>query len=361
MIKGRIAPAAFLSALLALVLVTAGCGTAPAASQSQAPLRAIKFAVAVAVPDPGQVFVYAPAGWNYFEAEGLKVEIVTNPGGGAALQQLATGKVDFALSSPENFYNGVAEGMTLRGFATAITHSIYSVGVLTDSPIRSYADVKGKKLGISAFTSGAYPIAQLAMAENRIDPKKDVQFVTIGTSGPAADALKTGKVDVVVTTDTQWAIFKTLGVNFRYLPDPSAAKLPADLLLARTETLQNEPDLAVRFARAVMKGTIAATANPSKAIDFYLKLFPDAAGGKSKEENQAIMQARLKNMQLLPEQKGKWGYIPIEGYQEVQKGGLEYKTVKKEQDLNVLLSNALINKINSFDPEKVKTEAKATK
>jgi NitT/TauT family transport system substrate-binding protein len=344
------------------LLLTACGGTSNGTpGESPKPLTKIKFAVAVAVPDPGQVFMFAPNGFGYFKKEGLDVEIVTNAGGGAALQQLASGNADFALSSPENFINGVGSGMDLKAFATVITQSIYSVGVLSSSPIKDYSQLKGKKIGISAFTSGAYPFAQTALAENGLDPKKDVQFVIIGTGGPAAFALKNGKVDVVVTTDTQWAIFKTLDVAPNFLPRPVAGKLPADQLVTRSETLKNNPGLCERFARAVLQGIIAALANPSKATDYYMAQYPDASAAQSKANNQAIMQARLDNCKLIPEQKGKWGFMNVELYQQVQEAGVKYTVIKTPQDLTKLMDNSLMSKIDAFDPNKVSADAKAVK
>jgi len=354
-------PGKAVAGALAVLFAAAACGgsTSGGSSNNNTPLTHVKFAVAVAVPDPGQVFMFAPSGFGYFKKEGLDVQIVTNSGGGAALQQLATGNADFALSSPENFINGVASGMDLKAYATIITQSIYSVGVNSGSPITSYAQLKGKKVGISAFTSGAYPFAQAALAENGLDPKKDVQFVIIGTGGPAVDALKTGKVNVVVTTDTQWAIFKTLGINVTFLTRPSVGKLPADQIVTRSETLKNNPGLCERFARAVLEGIVAALANPSKATDYYMSQYPDASASQSKANNQAIMQSRLDNLKIIPEQNGKWGYIPIELYQEVESLGVKYGTIKTPQDLNLLMGNSLISKIDTFDPNKVSSDAKA--
>ncbi len=354
-----------IACLVAMAFLGVACGqaaTGPATTESAKPTpRKVSFAIAVPVPDPGQVFVFAPKGAGYFADEGLDVDIVPNPGGGAAVKQVANGTAEFALSSPENLLNSIEAGMALRAFATLITHSIYSVGVMPNSPIRDYADLKGKKVGISAFTSGAYPMAQAALAEHGLDPKKDVQFTIVGNGGPAADAIKTGKVDVIVTTDTQFAIFETLGVRARYLPEPAAAKLPGDLLVTRTDLLQRDPDLAARFGRAVAKGVLFAQTNPEAAIGFYMKQFPDAAAGKSKQENVAIMQARLKNMQMYPEQKAKWGFIVLDRYNQVQKLGVEYGVIKKEQDLNQIMTNQLIDRIDKFDAEKVKQDARAAR
>jgi NitT/TauT family transport system substrate-binding protein len=181
--------ATFGVALVALVGASAASARVDAGSKLP-PVANLKFAVAVAIPDPGQVFLYVPEGFGFFKAERLNVSVLFNNGGGAALQAVATGGADYGLSSPENLWNGIATGMPLRGFALVLTNSIYhnGIGVKADSPITSIAQLKGKKVGVSSFTSGSYPSAQAKVASGGLDPKKDVTFVPIGGGGTAANA-----------------------------------------------------------------------------------------------------------------------------------------------------------------------------
>lgn len=320
----------------------------------------VKFAVAVAAPDPGQVFLFAPAQAGFYAKEHLDVTPVFNNGGQAALQQVATGKADFGLTSPDNLMNGVASGLPLKAFANVITHTIYhaGVGVLANSPLTSYSQLKGKTVGVSAFTSGSYPFAQGAIADAGMDPKTDVKFAIIGNGGPAANALRTGKVDGAVTSDTQWATIQKLGVKVRFLqPQPSISDFPADVLVTRPDFLTSHRDLAVRFARAVTEGDLAAVANPQAAVGWYAKQFPTAAKAGSPSQNLAIMKGRLADLDIRPDQNGKWGYMPVPEYQKILDFDRRYGIVKKDVDVNSLFSNELIDAINSFDPAQVRAQA----
>lgn len=329
------------------------------------PIVNIKFALAVPVPDAGQVWMYAPTGFGFFKAERLNVSVQFNNGGGATLQSVASGSVDYGESSPENLWNGIATGMPLRGFGVVLTNSIYhnGIGVRSDSPITSIAQLKGKKIGVSSFTSGSFPSAKAKIASAGLDPDKDVTFVPIGNGGPAANAIQNGQVDAAVTTETQWEQIKALGVKVRYLPKSrnKVDDLPADVLFAKADTLAKKPGISVRFARAVMEGTVAALANPNKALDYYYELYPESANALTRAQNMAIMMARLQDMKLIPEQKGKWGYMPIALYNQVQKLGLEFGTVNKQQDIATLFSNSLIPAIDKLDAKRITRQAKASK
>jgi NitT/TauT family transport system substrate-binding protein len=349
---------------LALAAVVAGCGgSSDDQAASKSGLTPVTFAVAVAAPDPGQIFLFAPEGGGFFKQEGLQVKPLFNNGGQAALQQVATGKAQFGLTSMENLINGVAQGLPLKAFATVITRTVYhaGVGVPADSPITSYDQLKGKSVGVSALTSGSYPFAQGALAESGLDPAKDVKFAIIGNGGPAADAIKSGKVAGAVTTETQWATIQALGVNVRFLePEPAISKLPADVLVANKDYLESHKDLAAKFARAIMEGTVAASKNPDAAIGWYDKQFDTAADAKSREDNLAVMKARLADLQQVPAQEGKWGQMPMSEYETVQNQGVKYQIIKKPIDLSTLLTNELVPQINQFDQAKVEATVSST-
>lgn len=354
--------------LVVALVALAGASVASAkvdAGSALPPVANLKFSVAVAVPDPGQVFLYVPEGFGYFKAERLNVSVLFNNGGGAALQTVATGSADYGLSSPENLWNGIATGMPLRGYALVLTNSIYhnGIGVRADSPITSIAQLKGKKIGVSSFTSGSFPSAKAKVASAGLDPDKDVTYVPIGGGGPAANAIQNGQVDAAVTTETQWEQIKALGVKVRYLPKSTnkVDDLPADVLFAKADTLAKNPGVSVRFARAIMEGTVAALANPNKALDYYYKLYPEPANALTRQQNMAIMMARLEDMKMIAAMKGKWGFMPIALYNQVQKLGLQFGTVNKEQDISQLFTNKLNPAIIKFDAKRITRQAKASK
>lgn len=321
--------------------------------------KKVVFAQATRVPDAGTIWWHVPLAAKYFEQEGIEIEIIPNAGGGDALKQVAQKQAHFSIGSPENTLNAVLEGVPLRAVATVVTSQIFRMVVLPNSPIKGYAELKGKKLGVSSFTSGSYPFAKFALRENGLDFGKDVEFVTVGTGAPAYEALKTGRVDALSTWDTQIATFEGLGPALRVFPRPSIGELPADQILVLPDTLTSDPDLVERFLRAIFKGIIFAQTNPEAAVDLYIKQFPEAAKGQDREGHLRILKSRLPQLELVPSQQGRWGFIPLAQYEKLQSAGLEFGTIKAKQDLSLIMSNQVIEAANKFDVEKVKQEARA--
>ncbi len=92
---------------------------------------------------------------GYYEQEGLDVELLFAGGANEAAIQLATGNAEIADSSPAQAVIGMEEGsaapMDIRYFYNAGYRNIWSVSVPEDSPIKTIADLRGKKIGVTAL------------------------------------------------------------------------------------------------------------------------------------------------------------------------------------------------------------------
>ena len=317
-------------------------------SSAAAKIETVRFALPVAVPDGGQVWAYVPQWADMFKSEGVKVEIIYNNGGGAALTQVASGKADFAVNNPQALINAVGQGLPVVGIATMIPRQIYGIYVLPGSPIKTYADLKGKKIGISAPTSGVYPFSQAALAEKGLDWKTDITFVTTGGGAPQLVALTKGNIDAVATQETSIASFAAQGTTVRQLPPTSVQNDPADLLVANKDFVKDHRDLTIRFARAVIRGIVYANLHPDKALDAFQYEFPQSAVGLSDAENLAIIKSRIDSTFKSVSQKD-WGDIPIAGYQHVMDVGVKYGAITTAQDLTKVFDTSMLDDIQNFD------------
>lgn len=330
-----------------------GGGDSGESSGSSGEERSVTFALAVPVPDPGQVFAYVPAQAGFFEEEGLDVTFETNDGSTPAIQAVASGRADFAVSAPNTLFSGINEGFDLKAVAAIVSTSIYRVFVPSDSEIQDYADLEGADVGVSSLQSFAYGYAQQALRDAGLDPDTDVNFVTVGTGAPAYQALESGEVDALSLWDTQLALFRAqLDADLRELPPTELSDLPNDPIVVNNELLSSDPDLVAAFSRAVMKSVVFAQANPEAAAQMYLDEFPDAARGTTLEAATAALEARLANMEMRPDQKG-WGWLPIEAYEEIQRIQVDLGVQPKPVDVSSVLTNELADQIQDFDPQEV--------
>jgi ABC-type nitrate/sulfonate/bicarbonate transport systems, periplasmic components len=129
-----------------------------------------------------------------FEKEGIKAEITVYKGGAPSFEALAAGAADINVNGAYLVALGRGKGVMSRIVATAGTkYAGWHLVVKKDSPIRSAADLAGKKVGISANGSISDFLA-LWTIKNR-----NAKFtrVPLGAGG-IVPSLASGNVDAIV-------------------------------------------------------------------------------------------------------------------------------------------------------------------
>ena len=143
-------------------------------------------------PDHGPLIVAREKG--YFADAGLEVELIAPADPNDPPKLVAAGKADIAVSYQPQLHIQVAEGLPLVRIGTLVATPLNSLVVLDDSPIRSIADLKGKKVGYSV---GGFEDALLAAMLARHDLSlKDITLVNVNFS--LSPSLVTGEVDAVI-------------------------------------------------------------------------------------------------------------------------------------------------------------------
>lgn len=336
----------------AMLLAAWGSSTTPTyASASKQPTVSVANANAVPVNNPGEIWTFGPEGCGTFAAEHLKVSQLYNNGGAPALTQVATGHSQFSETSPEDLIDAINVGEPLSPLATLITSSIYACGVPASSAITSWAQLKGKSIGVSSLTSGSDPFAAEGLAVHGLT--SDVSISVISNGGPAADAIKGGTVAAACTTDTQWVTIKSLGVKIRFLPERPSQSLPADLFYTSNQFYDSYRGVCVRFMAAIFAAIARTEATPVQAVAYFQLENPTLTPAA----DLALLKARLARVELIPAQHGKWGYIPWSLFDKVQQLGLKYKVITRAANPKKIFSNSLIGSIDS----KVKALLKSVK
>ncbi|WP_170149588.1 ABC transporter substrate-binding protein [Rhodoplanes roseus] len=137
---------------------------------------------------------------NYGKAYTLDMTFTRGTPEAATL--LASGQVDLATLSFSAFATMIAKnalpgGMTIvsdnyqDGHPGNATNTFF---VPNDSPIKSVADLKGKKVGINAFGSAVDLVLRVVLKKNGLDPRRDVQIVEVSFPN-MAPAIREKRVD----------------------------------------------------------------------------------------------------------------------------------------------------------------------
>jgi NitT/TauT family transport system substrate-binding protein len=345
------------AALAALILTTGAFAQTPAKMRVLFPIVAVDevFAPVIVAKQMG-----------YFKDEGLDVSLVPTNGANVALIQLAAGNGEVGLITPSLAVVGTQPsiGMRLTLFYNLYYQGIWSITVPEDSPLKTLAEIKGKKIGVIAMGSAGLTYGKAYLSKAGLDPNKDAIFIPIGVGGQGATALKSKAVDAVVYFDGMVIKMRGAGVPLRELPvDERINRVPDVALTAPTELLEKNPAQYVGFSRAIAKGYEFNAANPEAAVRMVWKEFPASKPANLPEE-QALKQAIEVNTTRIakwvsPRTGGKHGLFLEDDYKELVQFCKDFAMIPEDAavDLSKFYTNAVIEEANKFDREAVKKQA----
>ena len=143
-------------------------------------------------PDHGPLYVALERG--EFERRGLDVELIPPADPNDPPKLVAAGRADLAISYQPQLHLQVAAGLPLMRVGTLVATPLSSLVVLADSPIKSIADLKGRKVG---FSVGGFEDALLgAMLDKHGLRLDDVELINVNFS--LSPSLMSGQVDAVI-------------------------------------------------------------------------------------------------------------------------------------------------------------------
>jgi NitT/TauT family transport system substrate-binding protein len=139
---------------------------------------------------------------GFFKDEGLDVEIVDFAGGAKALQAVVGGSADVVSGAFEHNINMQAKGQPMRAFVLQgrAPQIVLAVSTKTVPNFKSVADLKGKKIGITAPGSSTNIMSNFVLAKSGLKPA-DVSYVGVGASQGAVAALRSGQIDALSNLD----------------------------------------------------------------------------------------------------------------------------------------------------------------
>jgi NitT/TauT family transport system substrate-binding protein len=308
--------------------------------------------------------IAAKMGW--YKDAGIKVELIPLPGSTDCVKAVATKDVQYGVPSIEPVAIIRPQGVKIKNFYTAYQANIYGIAVPDDSPIKTFADLKGKKIGVTSMASAGVIVARALAQSNGLNPDKDVTIVVAGEAAQTAALLRSHQVDALSQFDTQYALTENAGAKLRLLDAKDIANFPSNGFIALEERLANNRAEAVAVAKGYAMGTVFAIANPEAAIRILWEIYPQTkATGKDEatamRDDIKTLEARARSWRLESVGAKKWGENLVANYDAyvdflVKNGVLKERVPGKD-----LVTNDLIDDINKFDPAEIEKLAKGWK
>jgi NitT/TauT family transport system substrate-binding protein len=213
---------------------------------------------------------------GYFKAEGLDLTINDFAGGAQALRALVGGSVDVVSGAFEHTVNMQAKGQRLTAFVLQgrAPQIVLGINPKTMPNYKTVADLKGKKIGVTAPGSSTNVMANFVLAKAGLKPS-DVSFVGVGASSGAVAAMRSGQIDAMSNLDPVMTLLTRSG-DLKIISDTrnvaEADKLfggpmPAACLYAASSFVEKNPATVQALANAIVRADKwIAAAGPGDVI-----------------------------------------------------------------------------------------------
>ena len=226
--------------------------------------EAIKFAL------PGNSMGYLPlfvaVHRGFFKDEGLDIE----------LPRLIPAMAQNALLAGEVQYHGLADsGLRLAARGLPLKAIFYGADkpmyyLVAQKEIRSVAELKGKRVGVSQFGGTSDLAARLALKHYGVEPEKDALLIQIGAEGTRMAALRAGSVSAIIVPVPAVAVLKREGYNeVSFVGD--VVEFASNGYSTTDQRIKEHPQEVKKVVRALYRGLRYAKENPEGTIGVIQK------------------------------------------------------------------------------------------
>lgn len=215
---------------------------------------------------------------KFLEKQGLDVEYVKFSDVNAPTRAVVSGAIDVAFgTSAAGALNIAADGVPIKIFlATQIAEVRFAV--LDSSPIKSLADFKGKKIGMSPPGSATHAIA-VALLEGNYGLKPSDYSVVPGNEPRLAQFLAQGEVQASalrgttvaqISDEVKLRILGNYVDEWKKLTKGNAAPV-IGMATVRSEYLEKNPEAIVKFVLGMKEATDWGAKNGPRVAEILQK------------------------------------------------------------------------------------------
>jgi putative hydroxymethylpyrimidine transport system substrate-binding protein len=222
-------------------------------------------------PDHAPLIVAREKG--YFAAAGLDVELIAPADPNDPPKLVAAKKADIAVSYQPQLHVQVEAGLPLVRIATLVATPLNSLVVLKDGPVKTIADLKGKKVG---YSIGGFEDAILGkMLEKAGLSLNDVTLINVNFS--LSPSIISGQVDAVIGAFRNFELnqMDIVGRPGRaFYPEEEGVPPYDELILVAHKTSMGDSRMR-RFVEAVEKATQYLVNHPEESWNLFISAHKD--------------------------------------------------------------------------------------
>jgi putative hydroxymethylpyrimidine transport system substrate-binding protein len=216
-------------------------------------------------PDHGPIILAEELG--YFKEAGLEVEVIAPADPSDPPKMVAAGRADLAISYQPQLHMQIENGLPLRRVGTLIATPLNCLLVLEDGPVKSTADLKGRKVGFSV--AGVEEVLLSTILAQHGLTLDDIELVSVNWS--LSPSLMSGQVDAVIGAYRNFELnqMEIEGVPGRcfYVEEEGVPAYDELIYVANPETM--DADMIRRFLTATERATQYIMNHPQESWEIF--------------------------------------------------------------------------------------------
>jgi NitT/TauT family transport system substrate-binding protein len=216
---------------------------------------------------------------GYYAANKLDVTFRVAHGGAGVATQVGVGNVDIGGGNVATVIVVRPNGVPVRAVALIGSHSLFTLVTRKAVHVKSLADLRGKKLGVSAYGSSSYYMLLAMLAAEGVK-RSDMKIEAVGPAG--VTQLMIAKSFDGIMAVPEWAVaIENAGVPLDYWPIenffPASAEL-AQSIVTSDEFIKRRPEVVRGFVHAVLQAVQDCMSDPASAAKDYVSFIPEHKG-----------------------------------------------------------------------------------
>jgi NitT/TauT family transport system substrate-binding protein len=280
--RGRVLAAAG----LAVAVLLAGCGGSDDAGSPGSGAGGTTDVTVGVIPIVDVAPIYLGVEQGFFEEQGLNLKLQTAQGGAAIVPGVVSNQFQFGFSNTTSLLLATSQGLPVKAVASGVASTgkdggdFGAVVVGKDSPIRTAADLAGKRVAVNTLKNINTTTVNEAVRKAGGDPS-GIEYVELAFPD-IVPAITRGDVDAGQVVEPFLTTAKSQGlreVSSNYVAtDPD---LTVAMYFTSKSYADQNPEVVSKFSAAMQKSMEYAQANPDAAraaLAGYTKIDPTVRG-----------------------------------------------------------------------------------
>lgn len=213
---------------------------------------------------------------GYYEKNNVAVTFQTGRGGADVAKQVGAGNVDLGGGVGETSMIVRPNGLPVRAVAQLGSHPLFQLVTRKESNVKSFADLRGKKLGVIGYQDTGY-YALLAVLASAGLKRSDLEVQAVGPAGVTQLMIAKSLDGIMAVPEWAFAI-EGAGVALDHYSVEKTFPAMAQAILSSDKLIKERPAAVGGFVKAVMQALRDCMKDPASAAADFVAEVPQHKG-----------------------------------------------------------------------------------